>query len=51
MEYIAGHSGIIVSLLFFTMFMGILLWAYWPGNKQRLQEHAMIPLKEDGHGG
>ena len=50
-EFIFEHSGLIVSLLFFSMFTGIAGWAYWPGNKRRLQEYANIPLEEDTYGG
>ena len=49
MDFIAENSGVIVSLLFFTMFVGIALWAYWPGNKRRLQSYANIPLQGETH--
>lgn len=50
MDFITAHSGTIVSVLFFTMFTGIALWAYWPANKQRLQELGNIPFREESHG-
>ncbi len=31
---------------FFIAFIGIAIWAYWPGNKAKLQERAQIPFKE-----
>ena len=50
MDFLFEHSGLIVSVLFFTMFTAIAIWAYLPSNKQMLQEHGSIPLKEDHHG-
>ena len=47
MDFLVQHSGLIVSLWFFTMFTGIALWAYLPRNKGRLQSYAQIPLEDD----
>ncbi|MDE3060367.1 MAG: cbb3-type cytochrome c oxidase subunit 3 [Pseudomonadota bacterium] len=47
MNFIVTHSGLIVSVLFFTMFSIIALWSYLPRNKQRLQSYAHIPLGDD----
>lgn len=30
-----------------TLFVGIVLWAYWPKNKDKLQDHALIPFRDD----
>lgn len=30
-----------------TLFVGIVLWAYWPRNKDKLQDHALIPFRDD----
>ena len=46
-DVIADHSGMIVSVLFFTMFTGIGIWSYLPRNKQRLQSYGDIPLEDD----
>ena len=48
-EFMFQNSGLIVSVLFFTMFVGIAIWAYLPGNKGRMLEDANIPFKEDNH--
>ncbi|OIQ97113.1 Cbb3-type cytochrome oxidase component FixQ [mine drainage metagenome] len=32
-------------VLFFT---AIVLWAYWPKNKSKVESHADIPLRDDG---
>lgn len=51
MNFLLMNTGLIATLFFFTVFSGIALWAYWPSNKTRLQNHAYIPLKETDHGG
>jgi cbb3-type cytochrome oxidase subunit 3 len=51
MDFLLMNTGLIATLLFFGVFTGIALWAYWPANKDRLQNHAYIPLKEGEHGG
>jgi cytochrome c oxidase cbb3-type subunit IV len=35
------------TLAFFLVFGGIVLWAYWPGNRKKLEEDARIPLDDD----
>lgn len=34
-------------LYFFLIFLGVLVYAFWPKNKARFDEAAHIPLKED----
>lgn len=29
------------------IFCGIVLWAYWPKNKAKIEAMGMIPLKDD----
>ncbi|MDX1711160.1 MAG: cbb3-type cytochrome c oxidase subunit 3 [Rhodovibrionaceae bacterium] len=31
------------------LFLGIVVWAYWPGRRKRMQEHARIPLEDDAN--
>ena len=45
--FIVQHSGLIVSVLFFTMFSAIAIWSYLPRNKRRLQSYGHIPLESD----
>ena len=41
-----------VMLVFIVAFLGILVSLIWPGAKQRGQDAAMIPLRDDpGPGG
>ncbi len=34
-------------LYFLSVFLGILVYAMWPKNKQRFDDAARIPLQED----
>jgi cytochrome c oxidase cbb3-type subunit 4 len=29
------------------LFVGIVVWVFWPGRKRKLEEHGRIPLDED----
>lgn len=42
-------TGIIGLLIFFTLFVGILIWIFKPGASEKLKEHGQIPLKDDEH--
>ena len=33
-----------------VIFIGIVAWAFWPRNKDRLESHADIPLRDDEDG-
>ena len=36
------------ALLFFiALFIGVLVYAFWPGNKKRFEKDAEIPLQKD----
>ena len=37
-----------VTVLSFTTFLGIVAYAVYPGNKERFEEAARLPL-DDGH--
>lgn len=30
-----------------ALFIGIVVYAYWPGNKRRMERHGRIPFKDD----
>lgn len=30
-----------------ALFAGIVIWAYLPGRKRKLEEYALIPLRDD----
>lgn len=50
MNWLTDHSGTIVTVVFFTLFVIIVIWAYLPSNKKSIQDQAMIPFKEDKDG-
>ncbi len=31
----------------FLLFVGIAVWAFWPGNREKWERAAQIPFKED----
>jgi cbb3-type cytochrome oxidase subunit 3 len=41
-------SGILIALML-TLFVGLFVWAYTPGRKQRFQEAAALALVDDVH--
>ncbi len=34
-------------IYFVSVFCGVVLWALWPSRKQRFEEAARVPLRED----
>ena len=30
-----------------VLFVGIVVWVYWPGRKKQLETHGEIPLRDD----
>jgi len=45
-NWLTDNSGIITTVFFFTLFVGIGIWAFLPSNKASMQEQAKIPFKE-----
>lgn len=39
--------GTIGLLIFFFFFLGILVWLFLPGAKEKFKKHGEIPLKDD----
>jgi cytochrome c oxidase cbb3-type subunit 4 len=53
MEWLAANYGLFKQLWvlwFFFLFAGIVAWAFWPGNKKRLEAQGRIPLEDDDEG-
>lgn len=50
MNLIYDHAPTAGLLFFFVAFAWIAVRAYRPSAKRSMQEHALIPLKEDHHG-
>lgn len=32
---------------FMVLFLGIVVWVYWPSRRKTMQEHADIPFRDD----
>lgn len=43
----AEHLRSIWGLWLMAIFLGIIWWAFRPGNRARLERHASIPLHDD----
>ena len=46
-EQVASITQIAALLLFIALFIGVLIYAFWPGNKKRFEEAARLPLEKD----
>lgn len=42
-----GSAGLAGLLFFFVFFVGVVLWVMRPGSKDKYQQDAQIPLKEN----
>lgn len=49
-DYLSQHAGLVGLLFFFSVFVGIALWAFLPARKQLVESYKYIPLSEDKHG-
>jgi cytochrome c oxidase cbb3-type subunit IV len=46
-EQVASITQIAALLLFVALFIGVLIYVFWPGNKKRFDEAARLPLEKD----
>lgn len=46
-EDVASISQVVALLFFIALFIGVLVYAFWPGNKKRFDEAAKLPLESD----
>lgn len=46
-EQVASITQVAALLLFVVLFAGVLVYAFWPGNKKRFEEAARLPLEKD----
>jgi cytochrome c oxidase cbb3-type subunit IV len=44
---VASITQVAALLLFVGLFVGMLIYAFWPGNKKRFEEAARLPLEKD----
>jgi cytochrome c oxidase cbb3-type subunit 4 len=46
-ESVASITQVAALVFFVALFLGVVIYAYWPGNKKRFEKDAQIPLKRD----
>ena len=46
-EQVAWITQIAALLFFIALFVGVLIYAFWPGNKKSFEEAASLPLEQD----
>lgn len=46
-EQVASISQVAALIFFIVLFAGVVLYAFWPGNKKRFDEAARLPLEDD----
>ena len=46
-EQIASISQVVALVFFVALFAGVLVYAFWPGNKKRFERAARLPLEKD----
>jgi cbb3-type cytochrome oxidase subunit 3 len=45
--FASGTYGLAGLIIFFVFFMGVLVWLYRPGMKQKYQKFGQIPLEDE----
>lgn len=50
LENVSTDTTIIGLILFFTAFLGIIIYTYSPSRKSKMKEHGNIPFKEEDNG-
>jgi cytochrome c oxidase cbb3-type subunit 4 len=46
-EQVSTITQVAALLLFVALFIGVLIYAFWPGNKKRFEDAARLPLEKD----
>jgi cytochrome c oxidase cbb3-type subunit 4 len=46
-EQVASISQVVALIFFVVLFAGVLLYAFWPGNKKSFEQAAKLPLEKD----
>ncbi|GFO82558.1 cbb3-type cytochrome c oxidase subunit 3 [Methyloceanibacter sp.] len=50
-EQVASISQVAALIFFIVLFAGVVLYAFWPGNKKSFDEAAKLPLEDDPESG
>ena len=40
-------SQVVALLLFLALFIGVIVYVFWPGNKKKFDEAAKLPLEDE----
>jgi len=48
-ETVAGFTQSLSLILFFTLFIGVVAYAVWPGNSRKFEQASRMPLDTDEH--
>lgn len=40
-------SQVVALLLFIALFIGVIVYVFWPGNKKKFDEAAKLPLEDE----
>jgi cytochrome c oxidase cbb3-type subunit 4 len=46
-QQVASITQAAALLLFVALFVGVLIYSFWPGNRKRFEEAARLPLEKD----
>jgi cytochrome c oxidase cbb3-type subunit 4 len=46
-EQVSSITQIAALLFFVALFVGVVIYAFWPGNKKQFEDDAKIPLEKD----
>jgi len=46
-DQVASISQVAALLFFIALFVAVLVYAFWPGNKKRFDEAAKLPFEDE----
>ncbi len=46
-QQVASITQAAALLLFVALFVGVLIYSFWPGNRKRFEQAARLPLEKD----
>ena len=48
-EQVASVTQVAALLIFIALFVCVLVYTFWPGNRKRFERAARLPLEHDSH--
>jgi cytochrome c oxidase cbb3-type subunit 4 len=46
-ESVSTFSQIAAMIIFIALFLGVIIYVFWPGNKKKFDETANLPLEDE----